>query len=272
MPDYVYSGFMAQFWDLLSGDTSTAEDRAFFLELIERHGDPVLDVGCGTGRLLLDFLARGHDVDGIDVSPEMLDICEDKADTLGIAIDVYQQLMEHLDLPREYGTIIVASSAYQLIVDRAAAEEAMRRFFEHLKPGGVLAMPFVALWDGPAPPQEMPEGWTSEVEVVREDGAIIRRSTRAAYDLEESLEHSEELYEIVIDGIVADAETFVRSPGRRGYSQSEAIAAYERAGFSEVTVLRAWSFTPASAEDATFVVVGKKAAQPTEGRGRDLRP
>ena len=255
---YEYSGFMAEFWDLLRGDTSDWPDRRFYLQLLERTGNPVLDVACGTGRLLLDFLDHGYDVDGIDVSPEMLEICEDKAEARGISIDVYEQAMEDLDLPREFGTIIVASSAFQLIVDRRAAAEAMRRFHEHLRPGGALAMPFMTLWQGNDPPTQMPDSWTASIEVVRSDGAVIRRSTKSAFDIAEKLEHTEDLYEVMINGTVVDSEHHQRSPATRGYSQAEAVALYKEAGFTDNEVLRAWAFEPAGPDDGTFVVLGDR--------------
>ena len=57
VPEYEYHGMMAQTWDLFRGDTSNWEDRFFFLEIIHESGQPALDVGRGTRRLLLDCLA-----------------------------------------------------------------------------------------------------------------------------------------------------------------------------------------------------------------------
>ena len=60
--DYEYRGLVAEAWDLLRGDTSAWADRAFYRAVIDQRGGPVLDVGCGAGRLLLDYLAAGFEL------------------------------------------------------------------------------------------------------------------------------------------------------------------------------------------------------------------
>src|SRR5471030_2683548 len=87
-----YRGLLAQTWDLLRGDTSAWPDRSFYRTLIELGRGPALDVGCGTGRLMLDYLAAGLDVDGVDNSPPMLEICRTKA--AGIGIEIADRLFE----------------------------------------------------------------------------------------------------------------------------------------------------------------------------------
>jgi ubiquinone/menaquinone biosynthesis C-methylase UbiE len=137
---------VAEFWDLFRGDTSTWKDRFFYLDVVKKYGGPVLDVGCGTGRILLDFMQLGFDIVGIDNSPEMLARLHQKADKLNLHPTVYQQEMIELSLPRKYQTILVPSSTFQLLLDASMPPIAMNRFYEHLLPGGVLAMPFMTLW------------------------------------------------------------------------------------------------------------------------------
>ena len=133
---------MAQGWDPLRGDTSDWEDRAFFLSLIGSVGEPVLDVGCGTGRLLVDYLAQGVDIDGVEISPDMVSILRDKASAAGLDVHgrVHLAAMETMALARRYQLVIVPSGSYHLLVDPTHATSAMHRFFEHLKPGGTLAV------------------------------------------------------------------------------------------------------------------------------------
>ena len=59
MPDYDYHGLMASTWDIWRDDTADWQDRLFYVGIIGQYGEPVLALGCGTGRLLLDYLAQG---------------------------------------------------------------------------------------------------------------------------------------------------------------------------------------------------------------------
>src|SRR6266516_5276065 len=92
--NYEYQGFLSSAWDLLRGDTSVWSDRPFYRNIILQSGQPALDIGCGTGRLLLDYLAEGIDIDGVDNSPEMLAICREKAQRPGLHPRAFEQAME----------------------------------------------------------------------------------------------------------------------------------------------------------------------------------
>jgi SAM-dependent methyltransferase len=209
--------------------------------------------------LLLDYLAEGIDVDGVDVSPEMLAICRAKAHARGLQPTVYQQAMEALDLPRRYRTIVVSSSSFQLLTDPADATAAMQRFFEHLEPGGTLVLPFMIEDPRRFGREADGQDWRLVVERVRpEDGARVRRWSRSRYDLAAQLEHTEDRYEIWRDDTLIVSELHARSPAGRWYSQEQATELLMRAGFARIHLLSGFSHQPASDQDTLFTVLGTR--------------
>jgi SAM-dependent methyltransferase len=263
--DYEYTGMMAAAWDLLRGDTSTWGDRHFFRQLIEQRGGPALDVGCGTGRLLLDFLAAGLDVDGVEVSPEMLALCRAKAavQSLDVAGRLYEQAMENLDLPRRYQTIFVPSLSIQLLTDPAAATQAMTRFHDHLAAGGVLAAAFRSrFWPRDEPPPQMQwSDWAVDAEAERpEDGVTIRRWVRLRFDHDRQLMDEGFRYEAIREGTVLKTEHLGRVPTLRWYSQDQARALFENAGFTDVRITSDDSFEPARPTKTRFKIIAVRPA------------
>jgi len=255
---------MAQAWDLLRGDYSTWPDRPFFRAVIERQNGPALDVGCGTGRLILDYLAAGLDVDGVDNSPEMLAICRAKAKAAGIKVEgrLFEQEMDALALERRYATIFVPSLSFQLLTDLDAAARALARFHDHLAPGGVLVLSFKEnLWgDTRIPPDLEWTKWYKEAEQPRdEDGAIIRRWIRARFDHEQQVMDEENRYEVVRDGVVVQTEFHERAPCVRWYSLAQALAIVEAAGFADVKATTGNSFNPAPPGEPWFKIFATRA-------------
>jgi SAM-dependent methyltransferase len=252
--DHEYRGLMAEAWDLLRGDTSTWPDRPFYRAAIAESGEPGLDVGCGTGRLLLDYLAEGVDIDGVDVSPEMLAICARKARLAGLAPTLFRQSIERLRLPRRYLTILVPSSTIQLLTEPAAVRQALQRLQAHLEPGGTLVMSIMVLGAS-----EDGEAWQLEAEARRpEDGAVIRRWSRCRYDDGAQLEHTQDRYEVVLEGRVVARENFERSPATRSYTVEQAKTLLEESGFAQVRAVAGFTDRPASSDDDLFCIFARR--------------
>jgi SAM-dependent methyltransferase len=258
--DYEYRGMMAQAWDLLRGDTSTWPDRLYWRVLIERDGEPALDVGCGTGRLLLDYRASGLDVDGVDNSPEMLALCREKALAAGIDVEgrLFEQPMETLSVPRRYATIFVPSLSFQLLMAPGAADKAMTRFFDHLRPGGILALSFRSrFWSRRNPPAQMQwSDWTVLAEAPRPDGLVFRRWYRERFDLVAQFQYEENRYELLRDGAVVETEFHARVPSVCWHTQTQALGFFERAGFTDLKITTRDSFDPAGPDDSLFKIIG----------------
>jgi ubiquinone/menaquinone biosynthesis C-methylase UbiE len=254
--DYAYSGLIASTWDLHRDTSARWEDSEFFLQVVRRYGEPVLDVGCGSGRVLLDYMAQGIDVDGVDNSPELLAIGREKAAALGFAPNLYQQPMQKLALPRSYRTILVPSSSFQLLTDAAEAAEAMRRFYAHLQPGGALVMSFGWDWVEGEPDDT---GWQLHFEKVRpEDGAIVRSWIHSWAEPVQRYWHTAQRFEVEKDGVVIQQEEHLQSPEVRWYSQAQAVQVYRDAGFGEVHVYSGFTWEPARPEDRLYCVLGVK--------------
>lgn len=252
--DYEYRGMIASSWDLLRGDTSDWPDRFFFRSIIADDGEPALDVGCGTGRLLLDYLADGLDVEGVDISPEMLELCREKAKELDLEPILYQQPLEALDLPRKYRTIFIPSSSFQLVTSLSDAQRALERCHHHLEVGGRLVMSIMDV------SEDTGKAWHLVSEAQRpQDGLTVRRWLNSTYDPRAQLEHTVDRYELVKDGKVVASEEYHRSPATHGYTLDQITKMMQSAGFEEVRSVSGFSTETASADDKIFCVFGTRA-------------
>jgi SAM-dependent methyltransferase len=252
--DAEYRGLCAATWDLWRDDTAGWSDRFFYLDVIREYGEPVLDLGCGTGRLILDYLAEGIDVDGVDNSAEMLAICRSKAERAGFAPTLHRQELERLELPRRYRTILGPSSVLQLLTAPGTVEACVRRLFDRLEPGGVLIASFSFEW---RPGQPLETDWEPLFAKPRsEDGAVVRAWTREWREPEHRLWHTEQRFEVELDGQVVASEVHRRSPEGRWYSRDEAAQLYASVGFTGIEVYHDFTRTPATDDSTIFCVLG----------------
>lgn len=128
-------GLVARWWAEFNAPEDEEVD--YLRAAIERFGQPALDLGCGTGRILLPLLAAGLDVDGADVSTDMIGYARAAADEAGFSPTFVAQPMHELDLPRRYRTIF-SVGAFGIGGNRAHEREALARAYRHLEPGGAL--------------------------------------------------------------------------------------------------------------------------------------
>ncbi len=155
-------GLVARWWAEFNRG---GEDIDVFRRLIQRSGGPVLDAGCGTGRLLLPYLRQGLDADGSDASPDMLEWCGKLVRLERLRTSLYPQAMHDLHLPRRYRTIIVCG-AFGLGGSREQDLQGLTRLHQHLQPGGLLAMDHYLLnretpgvWNAWVERPELPRPW-----------------------------------------------------------------------------------------------------------------
>lgn len=115
-------------------------DVDYYIERLKGVALPILEIGVGTGRMMIPLLATGLDISGIDISPDMLALCNKNLTDHSL-----NGVTEHLNfctdkLPKKYGAIIIPTATFNLITDYQAAIQGLSNIYNSLLPGGRLIL------------------------------------------------------------------------------------------------------------------------------------
>ena len=178
------------------------DDIDLILTLAEECGDPILELGCGTGRLLAPLAAQGHFVTGIDISPALLAIARGKLQRLNLAqqVELHQEDLRTFALPRrDYGLAFCTSNTLMHLAQPGAQMAALDNAHRHLRAGGALLIDLfnpdvlrLAAVDGV---QELADQWRDEA-----SGAHILKWVVRSVDWAEQIQETVVIYEETLPG------------------------------------------------------------------------
>ena len=161
-----------------------AADLPTWRELAARHGrGPVLDLGCGTGRVALDLASRGYEVTGLDADPVLVRALEERARARDLPVAGVTADARSFNLGERFPLAIAPMQVVQLLGGAVGRTAMLACVVAHLEPGAVLAValadPFEAVPAGEALPPlpdvlEM-DGWvlSSTPVGVRDEGEAV---------------------------------------------------------------------------------------------------
>jgi SAM-dependent methyltransferase len=135
-----YDGIVADGYDAWLPFDGPMGDEELYDELLDGIDGPILELGCGTGRLLLRWLQQGRSVEGVDSAVDMLAKLRRHAADLGVEPTVHVGDFAPLALGRAYAALVCAVGTFTLVGDQARAEAALASYHDHLGPGGLLAI------------------------------------------------------------------------------------------------------------------------------------
>lgn len=124
-------------YDLFGRDIPYGLD--YYVALAKQARGPVLDVACGTGRILLPCLQAGVDIEGVDLFEGMLRTLRAKGTALGLSPMLHQADMSGFSLPRQFALIMIPFNAFIHNMTQESQIRCLRLCREHLLPGGELA-------------------------------------------------------------------------------------------------------------------------------------
>ena len=125
-----------------------SHDVARFLELAHEHGDPVLDIATGTGRIAIPLARQGFRVVGVDVSRAMLDQfrskLEQEAPATRARIDLVRQDASELSLPQaEFPFALIGFNSLLCIPEFGLQLATLKAIGTHVCRGGHLAIDLI---------------------------------------------------------------------------------------------------------------------------------
>ncbi|WP_110933231.1 class I SAM-dependent methyltransferase [Paenibacillus bouchesdurhonensis] len=203
-------------------------DIEYYAERLQEIQGKILEIACGSGRVLIPLLSSGLKVEGIDNSLFMLEACRRKCGERGLRPRLFEGDMRQFNLEDEYEALIIPGGSLQLIESRADIENALKCYYDHLGAGGMFIADIFLETDF-----EINTVKTRLWETENEE-TITLEEKRIEVNLIEQRTVSLLKYEKWKDGHLIQSE-LQRFP-LRWYGVHEFRMMLEKAGFSEIVI------------------------------------
>lgn len=135
-----YSKLSSEVYDIDKYIGLSFGDVEYYRDRVAKCQGEILEPGVGTGRILIPLLEEGMNVEGFDVSEEMLSICRRNCENRGLHPNLFRGKMESFSLDKSYEAIIVPTGTFLLLHKREDSIRALRNFYDHLSNGGKLIL------------------------------------------------------------------------------------------------------------------------------------
>jgi SAM-dependent methyltransferase len=150
-PADFYTGLVAEAYAAL---VSMPSDPAHYAEFVREAGGDALELACGDGIPMLDLVADGLVVEGLDSSGDMLDRCRTIAAQRDLEVTLHHGDMAEFDLGRRFGSVYIAGPSITLLANDDAVARCLDSMARHLEPGGQVLVPF---WIPSPPGPDLPK-------------------------------------------------------------------------------------------------------------------
>lgn len=190
-------GFVAEFYDHI-GPYQNRPDIDFFVNAANDSEGSVLEVGCGTGRILIPTAREGIEIWGLDLSPQMIGICrqqlENEAEDVRSKVQLVEADMRDFELRRKFQLITTPFRPFQHLTTTEDQISCLRRIHAHLDDEGEFILDiFNPSVEGLG--SEIGEEVGEEPEIITPDGRrMIRFHKIVARDYYKQINHVELIY------------------------------------------------------------------------------
>ncbi len=246
---------LARFYDSEYGEFDA--DVPMYQAFAERTGSPVLELACGTGRILLPLAKAGIHITGLDISRAMLEIARQKVAMAGVddRVRLLQADMRDFALDQQFHMAFCAINSFMHLETQADQLAALRCWRRHLRPGGLLILDLF-----PPDPEELAndDGRLIVQRIWKEPdtgATMIKQYTRQVNLAEQTL-HVHFLYdEILPDGTTCRTIVpFVM----RYLGRFEAELLLDKAGYLVEAVYGSWGLDTFESGSERMILVARR--------------
>lgn len=223
-----YDGLAARVYELDKPIGRSFGDVEFYVARLKDCGGPVLEPAVGSGRVMVPVLEAGLEVVGFDASPAMLELCRRACAARGLTADLSVARFDDFDCPTRFAAVILPAGSFQLIATAQEGLNALKRFHDHLAPGGRLILdldPVSAVLAPPGPTRRWVDA-AGEVLTLTEE--------RVDSDLLNQSVVSHLRYDLWTDGRLTGSELELFA--LRWWGAEEMRLALSAAGFTDIIV------------------------------------
>jgi SAM-dependent methyltransferase len=186
-----YQSLEASLHDVFWATEGPPAELPLMRTFLQEHPGKSLEIGSGSGRLLLPLHREGFEVEGLESSAEMIDLCQTNSSGKS-DVPLHLGSMDDWKSSSRYASLMIPAFTLQLSRDPAAA---LMRFADWLQDGGTLYMStFTPLAEMLG---ELPAGeWYPDHQTELADGTLAVIHTRHQIDATEQILDREHRYEI----------------------------------------------------------------------------
>jgi len=235
--------------------TGTPGDVEFYLRLAE-GASSVLELGCGSGRVLVALAAAGHRATGIENDPAKLEAARARAARAGVSVELVDTDMAHFDLGARFDRIIVPfTGIYCLLTPRRLAS-CLRSVRKHLAPGGLFAFDAYAAdeFHERMRPSDYPDDRLELVVEIEHEGEPLEVLEKSSWDRRKQRMDATYLY-VTKDGDIRHEEVI----GHRYLRRAQVEPLLARAGLELVSVHGNFEGGPYDPSGGSLVVIARAA-------------
>jgi ubiquinone/menaquinone biosynthesis C-methylase UbiE len=123
-------------FDLVHEKSPDGKQVSFYEWQIEKFGQPILELACGTGNYLVTLSENDYDISGTDKFDEMLNATREKAETRNVETNLHSADMRDFNLSQNFNLIFIAENGLQHLKTTAEVNSCFNSVRRHLKPNG----------------------------------------------------------------------------------------------------------------------------------------